>query len=49
MRAWFQYLRAKGVDTDGMSARISRLTKKTLNRALGAILAATAKEERAAA
>lgn len=34
-RAWFAYLRAKGVDTSGLSARISRLTSKALDRVAG--------------
>lgn len=43
MRAWLQMLRDDGVNTDGMAAKVRRLTQKKLDIALGKQLLAARK------
>lgn len=40
LRAFLAYLRARNVDTTGIAARVRRLTRKTLDRETGRMLAA---------
>lgn len=44
MRQWFAHLRDRGVDTQGMAARVRRQTKRALDRAEGLRLAALRNE-----